>query len=128
MPTWISIATSHVLSIVTSQAEAGGSKIMRRMTVLFHRNITFVVHTKRAMRAYTKAGGRTGMGSAPCTRRREVPTRVWKALLKALLPTLGLPKVMHRMSAMGYCRAAQVAPSGAHTHTHTHSDQRRLGR
>lgn len=50
------------------------------------------------------------MGSPPCTRRRLVPTRVWKALLKALLPTLGLPKVMHRMSAIGYCSAAHVAP------------------
>ena len=53
------------------------------------------------------------MGSPPCTRRREVPTRVWKALLKALLPTRGLPKVTHLMSAWGYCRAAHVAP--AHT-------------
>ncbi|KAA6418481.1 MAG: hypothetical protein FRX49_11537 [Trebouxia sp. A1-2] len=44
--------------------------------------------------AYTKAGGRTGTGSPPCTRRRDVPTRVWKALLKALLPTRGLPKAL----------------------------------
>lgn len=67
--------------------------------------------TALAGEAYTKAGGKTGTGSAPCTSLRLVPTRVWKARLKALLPTLGLPKVMQRMSAWGYCRAAHVAPA-----------------
>ena len=74
---------------------------------------------------YTKAGGRTGTGSPPCTRRREVPTRVWKALLKALLPTRGLPKVMHRMSAWGYCSAAHVAPA-QHHHSLTQAVQNLL--
>lgn len=62
-------------------------------------------------KAYMREGGREGTGSKPCTRRREVPTRALKALPKTLLATLGLPKVMHLMSASGYSSAAHAAPA-----------------
>ena len=47
-------------------------------------------------------GGIEGTGSAPLMMRSEVPTRVWKARLNFLLPTLGEPNVMQRTSAWGY--------------------------
>ena len=60
---------------------------------------------------YRSEGGMKGTGSAPLMIRREVPTRVWNARLNLLLPTRGLPKVMHRTSALGYSIAAHVAPA-----------------
>ena len=36
-----------------------------------------------------------------------------KASQKAALPTRGLPKVMHRTSAVGHCRAIQTADTVA---------------
>ena len=61
--------------------------------------------------AHRKEGGRAGTGSPPCTRRREVPTREWKAFLKGRFPTRGLPNVMHLTSAPVHCSAAQAAPA-----------------
>ena len=68
-------------------------------------------HSRRA--AYSKEGGSVGTGSPPCTSRREVPTREWKAFLKGRLPTRGDPKVMHLTSACGHRKAAHVAPATA---------------
>ena len=58
-----------------------------------------------------REGGREGTGSKPWTSLREVPTRALKARPNTLLATRGDPKVMHRMSASGYSRAAQAAPA-----------------
>ncbi len=54
--------------------------------------------------------GTKGTGSKPLMMRMQVPTRVLKACLNLVLPTLGLPKVMQRTSASGYLMAAHAAP------------------
>ena len=72
---------------------------------------------------YIIEGGRAGTGSKPCTRRREVPRRALKALLKTLLATRGEPKEMQRTSASGYSSAAQAAPAHNSTNANHNNNQ-----
>ena len=70
----------------------------------------FTMVYDRKWRTHLTESGTKGTGSAPLMMRMDVPTSVLNAFLNLLLPTLGLPKVMHRTSASGYSIAAQAAP------------------